>query len=364
MRYFNLYSNILITKGANRILICDVQRNHAELQSLELYDILEELKSHPVEALLELYDEASRSIVREYLDFLTGKEYGFITNDSWDTNFPPLSLAYREAANVSNLFMECTDLTRPRQLAQSIDNLAIKHLVVYCEQALALDDFLDLEASFDQSCLESIEIFAPYHPGINEQFLQRLNEGARRIYSLVFYNCAIAPMAMDDRFVFKFVFTDQHLKINACGKVDLKYFNTNLPKMLEAINHNSCLHKKIGIDIAGNIRNCPVMPQSFGNIRDCSLEEALAHKEFKQYWDLTKEEIEVCKDCEFRNICTDCRAYTEQTHTNDAGLDISKPLKCGYSPYTNKWEQWSTHPLKQKAIQYYGMQELVKHTGV
>jgi hypothetical protein len=38
----------------------------------------------------------------------------------------------------------------------------------------------------------------------------------------------------------------------------------------------------------------------------------------------------------------------------------SKPLKCGYNPYTCEWEEWSTHPMKQKAIEYYGMQELVK----
>ena len=39
---------------------------------------------------------------------------------------------------------------------------------------------------------------------------------------------------------------------------------------------------------------------------------------------------------------------------------LSKPLKCGYNPYTCEWEEWSTNPLKQKAIEYYGMQDLVK----
>ncbi|MEM8527245.1 MAG: hypothetical protein AAGG68_21570 [Bacteroidota bacterium] len=38
----------------------------------------------------------------------------------------------------------------------------------------------------------------------------------------------------------------------------------------------------------------------------------------------------------------------------------SKPLKCGYNPYTGEWAEWSTNPLKQKAIAYYGMEELVK----
>jgi hypothetical protein len=33
----------------------------------------------------------------------------------------------------------------------------------------------------------------------------------------------------------------------------------------------------------------------------------------------------------------------------------SKPLKCGYNPYTAEWAEWSQHPLKQDAIAYYGL---------
>lgn len=62
----------------------------------------------------------------------------------------------------------------------------------------------------------------------------------------------------------------------------------------------------------------------------------------------------VCKDCEFRYICTDCRAYVE-----DPDDILSKPLKCGYNPYTGEWSEWSTNPLKQKAIDFYGMNNFV-----
>ena len=138
-----------------------------------------------------------------------------------------------------------------------------------------------------------------------------------------------------------------------CGVISPEYFISNIKLFTEAQHFNSCLHKKISIDKDGNIKNCPSMPQSYGNIKDTTLEEALKHKDFKQYWNITKDEIEVCKECEFRYICTDCRAYTERTQTNKDQLDVSKPLKCGYDPYTGEWEEWSTNPLKQKAIQYY-----------
>jgi hypothetical protein len=33
------------------------------------------------------------------------------------------------------------------------------------------------------------------------------------------------------------------------------------------------------------------MPQNFGNIKDTTLEKALAHPDFKKYWNLTKDKI-------------------------------------------------------------------------
>lgn len=355
MKYFNLFSDILITKGINRILISDLQRNNSELQSLELYNIIEEFKSHAIEEVLAFYDEESQEIVQEYLNFLLEKEYGFITEKDWDKNFAPLAPEFREASKISNIFMERADLLLSPQLLQSIANLGIKHLVIYCDAALPLTSFVDLESSFSNSCVESIEIFSHYHPEVDQDFIKALHEKSARIYSLIFYNCENPPVEPSDIFKFNLVFSDQSLRLNSCGKVDFKYFDTNLMKVLEALNHNSCLNKKIGIDKDGNIKNCPAMPQRFGNINDIALEDAIKHEEFKAYWNLTKNDILVCRDCEFRNVCTDCRAFTERTHTNQSGLDISKPLKCGYDPSTNVWEDWSTNPLKQKAIEYYGL---------
>ncbi len=90
------------------------------------------------------------------------------------------------------------------------------------------------------------------------------------------------------------------------------------------------------------------MKENFGNIDKNRLDEAISQPGFKKYWNLTKDNIESCKDCEFRYVCTDCRAYTEGSAQNKAGLDISKPLKCGYNPYTGEWKDWSKNPLKKK----------------
>lgn len=358
MTYFNLFSNILITKGVGRILISDLQRDISELYPLEFYGIIEELKTQSIEELFSGYDTESKEILQEYLDMLLENEYGFITEKDWNHSFPPLSYQYQDYNIVSDVFIELEDLSFLYKIQPSIKNLEVKHLVIYSKKILSLDQFLEIDNLFRNSPLENIEIYSPFHSDINHTCIKDLNNSTSRIYSLVFYNCIKTPFKTKETFRFNINFSPENLKISACGKVDLKYFNTNLPKVLEAVNHNSCLHKKIGIDIDGNIKNCPLMPESFGNIYHSSLEEVLVQSNFKKYWNLTKDKIEVCKDCEFRYICTDCRAYTERTHSSKEGLDISKPLKCGYNPYTCTWEDWSKNPLKQKAIQHYNLENL------
>ncbi|MGE8554129.1 MAG: grasp-with-spasm system SPASM domain peptide maturase [Chryseobacterium jejuense] len=358
MKYFNLFSNIMIAKGATRILISDLQRNISELYPLELYALIEDLKTCSIENILMSYDHESKEIIQEYLDILLEREYGFITENNWTDNFPPLSYEYRDYNTISNIFIELDKLEVLYKIRHSIENLNSRHLIIFTKNEMTYDEILEIDLLFKAAPLENIDIYFPYHNQINSDLFDKLNEKVSRISNLIVYCSPSLSFKIKNNLRFTVTFTREDLKISSCGKVDMKYFNTNLPKVLEAINHNSCLHKKISIDIEGNIKNCPLMQESFGNIQNTSLEEAFAQPGFKKYWDITKDSIEGCKDCEFRHICTDCRAYTERSHYSAENLDLSKPLKCGYNPYTNEWTEWSKNPLKQKAIYHYELQKL------
>ena len=150
------------------------------------------------------------------------------------------------------------------------------------------------------------------------------------------------------------VFTTRHVYLpTCCGNFAPEQFVINLPFFTESQSHNTCLHRKVAIDREGNIKNCPSMARSFGNIKDTHLVDVIANEEFTKLWHIKKDQISICQDCEFRHVCMDCRAYLE--NPNDI---YSKPLKCGYNPYTMEWEDWSTNPLKQITMQHYGLKEL------
>lgn len=49
-----------------------------------------------------------------------------------------------------------------------------------------------------------------------------------------------------------------------------------------------------------------------------------------EYGHIKKDDIEICKDCEFRYICTDCRVQVDHKY--------ARPNTCIYNPYTNLWK--------------------------
>ncbi|MCJ7934787.1 MAG: grasp-with-spasm system SPASM domain peptide maturase [Chryseobacterium sp.] len=363
MNYFKMFSNCILAKGHNRSVISDLQRQVSETIPNDLYEIIESLNAK--KSISEIYEEygiENQEIIAEYLEFLTEKEFGFpCTEEEYDW-FPALNKTFNYPSEISNTIIELKpeNINTLDFLIRQLSDLQCENIVLVFYERISEQEFSTIAASLQTYPIRSLEVVCPYSVMVDQLFLKNLNT-VIPLTRITFFGADHDMVNYwDEEVFFDRVYTTKKItSFKYCGVVDSRYFNTNLPKVLEAVNHNSCLHKKIAIDAEGHIKNCPAMPQSFGNIKDTSLKDALQRKDFKQYWDLTKDHMDTCKDCEFRYICTDCRAYTERTQTNHRGLDISKPLKCGYNPYTGEWEEWSTNPLKQEAIRFYQMQNLV-----
>ena len=349
---FKLFTNCYTIKGANKSIVFDIQRGKYFNIPNSLYTILESNNLIDFEKLTIEYN--NKKIIEEYKQFLIKNELIFECLEEDLVNFPKIENSFERPFLISNSIIEVSSLNKPYipNLKETFDELGIEAcvLIFYEEDLQFLEDILIL---FDDSRLNDIQILTPYNKD-NLKHLKKIKRKYLRVSSINIHS-SLKNKALANNIN---IICNKITNFNFCGFI-MGNFTLNQISFFESLNHNTCLNRKISIDKDGNIKNCPSMSQSFGNIKDTTLEEALNHPDFKKYWNINKDQIEVCKDCEFRHICTDCRAYTERSHF-DGEIDLSKPLKCGYNPYTNEWSEWSTNPLKQKAIEYYGIQELIK----
>lgn len=354
---FRLFTCCFPAMGAERALVCDVQRKTYQYIPSALYEILTKHDGKTIDEVKKAYDNEYDDIIEEYFDTLEKEEYIFFTDTPH--YFPKMDLRWEEPFKITNAIIDI-DSNSPNLDWESIidefEKLGSKHIQIRSFSDKPLAFFEDILLKCENKRVVSVELIIKYQKDFDKRLLFDFCNTYPRVFAIYTHSApSTDTLHISEQGMGHIFFTqDEITSSNHCGIISPDYFTINIKTFTEAQKHNTCLNRKISIDTEGYIRNCPSMKEHYGNIKDTTLQKALEHPDFKKYWFINKDQISVCKDCEFRYICTDCRAYLENPEDM-----YSKPLKCGYNPYTCEWEEWSTNPLKQKAIDYYGMREMV-----
>lgn len=120
-------------------------------------------------------------------------------------------------------------------------------------------------------------------------------------------------------------------------------FWTNKNSFIENHFYNSCWNGKIAITSKGDILPCIfARDEVVGNIKHDSntkLEEKII-----EIWGMTKDNVETCRDCEYRYCCHDCRPLAKAINGNKD----SKYPRCCYNPYTGVWEDLESYTKEIK----------------
>lgn len=85
--------------------------------------------------------------------------------------------------------------------------------------------------------------------------------------------------------------------------------------------------------------NTPVYKKSFGNIKNIDdLLSIISLVEFQKYYHMTKQKINIFKDCPFKLMCVDGRLNNKSWFHKE---------ECNYTSYTGKWKE-KTSAVKSK----------------
>ena len=116
------------------------------------------------------------------------------------------------------------------------------------------------------------------------------------------------------------------------GKKNLKELKVDIYEFFYSQHFNPCLGHQIAVDCQGEIKPCLWSKIVPGKIGEDKILDMIISESFDEYWKLTKDKIEVCKDCELRYACPDCRE--SNTYNSKENFNTGKPLYCNYDPYS------------------------------
>jgi SPASM domain peptide maturase of grasp-with-spasm system len=331
---FRLFACCIPVRGARRSTLCDVQRGTYHLIPTGLYEILTTYRDHTLDELRELFGPQAHPVIDEYFRFLDEQELGFWTDEP--ESFPELDRAWEVPEVITNAVVD-VDADSAHDfaaIAAQLGDLGCRALQVRFFAPLPL---AAVDAALSPTLygpLRSLDLLLHWTEECTEEALEVLSARHRRISTIVVHSAPEDRVArLNEGELVPLLYRTERIDSHAhCGQVHPAYFSLTMRPFLEAQQFNSCLNRKVAVDTRGEIRNCPSMSRSYGNLASTTLHAAVMQHAFQEIWAVTKDQVEVCRDCEFRYVCPDCRVFVR-----DPGNRLSKPAKCSYDPYTAQW---------------------------
>lgn len=334
-KFLYIYADCLITKGAKRTLVYNTSSGEAYFLSSSYYIFFELFRKYPLTYIYDIYiDSESKEEFTEFVTFLINSNLGIMLENI--DSFPLIDYNWDSYSQIENSIIDVNEIFHDfESIFNQLDKMLCKFLLIrfYSDKFTELS-ILESIASIpylnDNISILGIQLMIPSSNNISETGLLNLIKAYPIIRVIYVYN-SLEDRSVNDRIIF--------MKQNLTSERDCGFISESsilleksLQLFIESQNHNSCLNRKLSIDQFGEIKNCPAMLNSFGNIKSTSLLNIAENEIFKQKWDITKDNISICKDCEYRYICSDCRGNTVNGETH------SKPLYCNYNPYEGIWE--------------------------
>lgn len=332
--YFILHANCLMVKGYTRSTINDVYRGRYKIIPNLLHEILTALQSTPYNAVLEAYEDEKEGI-EQYIGLLDSDDWGMFT--PFPEKFPAIQEHWDTASTITNAVLDYDNNSTYDILnvIRQVNHLGCEAIQLRLYGKQPADFLISVYDCLARTSIQYAELLLKYDEE-QVQLLSKLHEQYARIQRVQFYAAPFnktEEIKSDVSFYATHAFVQQEIADNSCcGLVHSDFFTVNLPFYMEGLKHNNCLNRKIGVDVHGNIKNCPSSQKQFGHVDKDKLAEVISD-DFRKLWVVHKDEVTDCKVCEFRRICPDCRVFV-----NDSTDLYSKPSKCAYNPLKGIWE--------------------------
>jgi SPASM domain peptide maturase of grasp-with-spasm system len=331
-KIFRLYANCVAVQGARRSIICDLQHWRAQFIPNGLFFILTEYSDKSVNEIKQSYNGNYDQTIDSYFHMLIEEDFGFWCDEP--DRFPALDLSWERPEAVTNAIIDVdrNSIHDYGYIFSQLNNVGCQAVEIRAYDDLSMKELEDIAEASHGWLLRHLDLIVKYQPELTKDNLAKLCQQHQTISQITVHSSPEMSSVTIEPLPVVIRYSTHSVTPSSCGQISPGYFSLSLEHFAEAQNFNTCLNRKLGISANGEIKSCPAMQHSFGDIDTTPLTTIAKHPALIQIGRITKDQIAVCMDCEFRYICTDCRAYT--CNSSDP---YSKPAKCSYDPYTASW---------------------------
>jgi SPASM domain peptide maturase of grasp-with-spasm system len=332
---FKLYSNVIPVSGFKKGILCDLFRNQIFQLPKDLIDILESYNEISLSILTQAYGKDNEEVLRQYLSFLVERKLVFTAKESTFPSFNDFNIEWDKPSIITNaqiVIGKHTCINKMYEILKELEILGCK-AILFILVNVSLADKCDVLEKVDNDFEFIFDVLLDYAYNNHDCKLIDCAESFKKVINIKICNSTIESIEKSLKYNYlTFSWLKMPLKEMPCSIINNSSFNPSMEFFCEARSYNSCLNRKVCIDQDLGVSNCFAMTKSFGNVMKGNLGDIIKYTKLSEAWNISKDKIESCRDCEYRYVCHDCRAFLE-----DMNNLFSKPAKCKYNPYTGKW---------------------------
>lgn len=326
--YFILFSNCIPVKGARRSLIYDLQNNEIFKISNDIFELTTQFRQNTIQDLIHATQDEQG--ISNLISFLVQNGLGTIVEDP--SFFPELEEYWDHPSLITNSIIDIGE--KKHNFAKIIPQLILlgcQYIQIRCFQQIDLNEIENILIYVNNSTIRNVQVLLPFKDLRQLNALKAITM-TNSVIKFTVFNCPNDILTNLSHGVGLELLRQNIESHYHCGVINSDTLSVpSVKSFFENKLFNSCLNRKLSIDENGMIKNCPSFVESYGDAEEIDLIDVVCNLDFQSKWLLSKDDFEVCKVCEFRYMCSDCRAFTE-------GENITgKPRKCGYDPFSATW---------------------------
>ncbi|MCB9262999.1 MAG: grasp-with-spasm system SPASM domain peptide maturase [Flavobacteriales bacterium] len=340
--HFKFFASCIPVKGYKESVILDIERGNIFPIPNLLFDVLEKNKVLTIDDLKAHYNGEWNKGIDHYFDYFNEKNIGFFTNEP--SSFPDLSPTWKNPLKIINAIIEYS-MTSDYSLKEVIQQLS----AIGCE-AIQIRLFHHLEVAVLLNELEAIknsrirycELFVPYTDNLNRVDLYKIRDFDARVAKIIIHSSPWNKCLKHKKRYYNdiFYFSQKVIDQTYVEQYSIQNMVANVYSYTEAFSHNLGLNRKVSIARNGDIKNYPTHKSCFGNVIQDRIEDIIEKESFKKKWYVSNDNIEKCRDCQYRYACVS-NSDIEETD----GRYYKKEL-CNFDPYMNEWNLDSNYQSK------------------
>lgn len=334
---FKLYADCIPVKGYIRSAIYDLNRRTYKFIPNSMIEFITEASGKNISEIKRNYDSDCDETIDEYIDFLEKNEFVCWLPDVLLENFVPMDFEYDYPADITNAIIDI-DVHSSYSVVgalKKLENLGCKSVQIRSFSFRPIEFFDSILAEFIDSSYLTIEIITLFSD-VREIEVSKFIESHSRIKALVFHTAPYNKVTNQKgkNIMGTLAYTRQIIKsATDCHNNSEEYFNVSIPLFSESLLHHPYFNRKVSVDTTGIIKNCSSHNKEFGNVEKCEIAGIIKQHDFQQLWNVSRDKIVVCRDCEFRYMCSDS---TLPILISEGVWKLS--TECNYNPYIGKWK--------------------------